>query len=63
MSWTNKDKIETETPAGYIVTPDLNLILVGSSEDLTLIYQEFSSEWGNKAKIEGPWTNKAKIDN
>jgi len=75
MSWTNKSKTDesgdwtdkTKTSAslsrGRLLTPDGNQILVGSSEDEVLIYQEYTDLWTNKSKTDesGDWTNKTKV--
>jgi hypothetical protein len=58
MTWTGKTKNSGNTPSyksriatrierGYILTPDNQDVLVGSDEDLVLIYQDESSLWNN----------------
>lgn len=61
MSWTNKTKTaaswsdKTKTPTWgrtlKILTPNLNEILVGASEDKILIYQEAYDNWNYKTKV------------
>lgn len=59
--WQNKDKSTAQTPSlktkintnkfrGRILTPDGNQILVGSPENLILIFQGDATEWINKTK-------------
>lgn len=58
MTWTGKTKNSGNTPSykskiatrierGYILTPDSSYILVGSDENLVLIYQDETSLWSN----------------
>jgi hypothetical protein len=61
MSWTNKNKVSSTITRGRILTPDGNQILLGSSEDLILIYQEQSDYWQKRAKVSTSWTNKNKV--
>lgn len=75
MAWTNKNKTDesgdwgdkNKTSAtlfrGRLLTPDSNRILVGSSEDEILIYQEYEESWGYKSKTDesGDYTNKTKV--
>lgn len=62
MTWTNKSKNTGATPTyktkipslegrGRILTPDGLQILVGTNENLVLIFQEDTSLWNNKSKI------------
>lgn len=60
MSWNLIGKISSSIIRGRIVTPDLNQILVGASEDLVLIYQATSSRWNSKEKPVGNWSKEAK---
>ena len=46
-----KDKIEEQSNAMEIRTPDNCTILVGSSENLALIYLEGFNDWNLKTKI------------
>ena len=63
MSWTNKSKISATLFRGRLLTPDVNQILVGESEDEILIYQAYLENWDNKSKTDesGDWTNKTKV--
>jgi len=61
MAWSTKTKIPQTFDIGYIVTPDGNNILVGSSEDEILIYREAGNNWGLKSKESaGSWNLKSK---
>lgn len=51
MSWKKKAKIASQGNEEDIFTPDGIQILVGSSEDQVLIYQEAFNDWTLKAKI------------
>ena len=48
---TLKTKIESQGGVLRILTPDSMRILVGSSENLVLIYQEAFDDWSLKTKI------------
>lgn len=51
MAWQLKTKIETQGDEEDIFTPDGVQILVGSSQDQVLIYQEAFNDWTLKTKI------------
>jgi len=51
-SSTSKTKILQQSDALEIRTPDNNSILVGSAEDLVLIFREGFNNWNLKTKIE-----------
>lgn len=62
MAWLTKTKIPQEGDDERILTPDGNTILVGSPENLILLWQADFTNWVNKVKIAaGAWANKAKI--
>ncbi len=52
MSWTNKTKISLAGDDEELLTPDGQQILVGSSEDQVLLYQEAFDGWDLKTKVE-----------
>ena len=61
MSWTNKAKTSQGEADQDILTPNLLQILVGSAEDLVLIWQSGFTNWGLKAKnAVGSWSLKSK---
>jgi len=51
-NWGLSEKVPQQGDTLFILTPDSNYILVGSSEDLFLIYQEEYNNWNLKTKIE-----------
>lgn len=53
MAYTNKSKTSTTLQRGRLLTPDDNQILVGSSTDEVLIYQEYKDTWSKKSKTDG----------
>lgn len=62
MSWSTKTKIAQGGNDEEIQTPDGQQILVGSSEDEVLLYQEAYTNWDLKSKqVAGNWGLKAKI--
>lgn len=61
MSWSNKGKTSATLQRGRLLTPDGNQVLVGSSVDEVLIYQEAGDSYTKKSKTVGSWTNKTKI--
>ena len=50
-TWSAKAKIPTVFPRSRILTHDLNQVMVGSSENEVLIWQEASDSWNRKVKI------------
>lgn len=60
MAWTNKSKTSALLQRGRLLTPDGNQILVGSSVDEVLIYQEFGDSYSEKGKTVGSWSKKSK---
>lgn len=52
MAWSTKAKIPQDGNEERILTPDSQIILVGESEDQTLLYQEAFQNWSLKTKIE-----------
>lgn len=61
MSWTNKTKVSQNGEEGDILTPNFLQILVGSSEDLVLLWQIPYTNWGLKSKnAAGSWSLKSK---
>ena len=62
MAWNNKVKGPQSGDDEEILTPDLQQILVGASEDQVLLYQVAFSNWNNKAKnAAGSWNLKSKV--
>lgn len=61
--YANKSKTSATLFRGRLLTPDGNQILVGTSEDEILIWQEYLENWGHKSKTDesGDWTLKAKV--
>lgn len=64
MTWSLKTKTEQQVNVAYILTPDGNYILLGSSEDETLIYQEAFNNWNLKSITDNTenWNLKPKIE-
>jgi hypothetical protein len=61
MAWTNKAKVPQSGDEEEILTPDLEQILVGVSEDEVLIYQVAYSNWSKKTRNPaGSWILKSK---
>lgn len=70
--WSNKTKNSAQTPSlrtkiqtnferGRLLTPDGHQILVGSGENLVLIWQAAGTLWNNiTQKVVGSWSNKTK---
>ena len=70
--WSNKSKNSAETPSlvtkietklerGRILTPDGHQVLVGSGENLILIWKALGTLWNNTIqKINSAWSNKTK---
>lgn len=70
--WSNKSKNSAETPSlvtkietrlerGRILTPDGHQVLMGSGENLILIWQALGTLWKNTTqKMNGSWSNKTK---
>lgn len=61
MAWSNKTKIETNIDRGRILTHAGDQVMVGSLENMVLIWQEAGDTWDRKSKITGSWGNKTKI--
>ena len=60
MAYTLVAKPVSSTARDRILTPDGNQILVGSGQDMVLIYQEESDYWDASAKPTASWSNLAK---
>lgn len=52
MAWSEKEKVPQQGDDEPILTPDGEQILVGSSEDQVLLYQEEFNNWSLKTKVE-----------
>jgi hypothetical protein len=61
MAWIDKQKIPQQGNDEEILTPDGFQILVGTSEDLVLLWQVAFNNWTKKVKnIVTDWSLKAK---
>jgi hypothetical protein len=56
MAWSTKEKIISDAPSGKILTPDGYQVLVGTSENLVLIWKEAIDKWAQSTKQSSTWS-------